>query len=67
MKNVQHAILPQLARQPIGPDRQAIEEQFILDTLESYTTYNSYWRLLKTIESDPRYDRDKATYLLRSF
>lgn len=47
--------------------RQAIEEKFILDVLEHYTTHRSYWRLLKTIEDDPRYDRDKATYLLKRF
>ena len=47
--------------------RQAIEEGFILDVLESYTTYKSYWRLLKTIEDDPRYDKSIASYLLRSF
>ena len=47
--------------------RQAIEEGFILDVLGSYTTYKSYWRLLKTIEDDPRYDKSKASYLLRSF
>jgi type I restriction enzyme, R subunit len=47
--------------------RQAIEEQFIVDVLENYTTYKTYWRLLKTIEKDPRYDRGKAAYLLRSF
>ncbi|MFC1526228.1 RNA-binding domain-containing protein [Candidatus Latescibacterota bacterium] len=47
--------------------RQAIEENFILDVLKNYTTYAAYWRLLKTIEEDPRYDRDKATYLLKSF
>ena len=47
--------------------RQAIEEGFILDVLASYTTYKAYWRLLKTIEDDPRYDKSKASYLLRSF
>jgi type I restriction enzyme R subunit len=47
--------------------RQAIEEGFILDVLQSYITYQSYWRLLKTIEDDPRYDKQKATYLLKSF
>ena len=47
--------------------RQAIEEGFILDVLESYTTYRAYWRLLKTIEDDPRYDKSQASYLLRSF
>ncbi len=47
--------------------RQAIEEGFILDVLANYTTYKAYWRLLKTIEGDPRYDRSKASYLLKSF
>ena len=47
--------------------RQAIEEGFILDVLESYTTYQAYWRLFKKIEDDPRYDKTKAAYLLRSF
>ena len=47
--------------------RQAIEEGFILDVLGSYATYKAYWRLLKTIEDDPRYDKGKAEYLLKSF
>lgn len=47
--------------------RQAIEENFILDVLENYTTYRTWWKLLKTAEDDPKYDRDKARRLLRSF
>jgi len=47
--------------------RQAIEEGFILDVLASYTTYTAYWRLLKKVEDDPRYDRKKAQQLLKSF
>jgi type I restriction enzyme R subunit len=47
--------------------RQAIEEGFILDVLENYTTYRSYWSLLKRAEDDPRYDRRKATALLTSY
>jgi len=47
--------------------RQAIEEGFILDVLANYTTYKAYWRLLKKVEDDPRYDRRKAEYLLKSF
>ncbi len=47
--------------------RQAIEEGFILDVLANYTTYRAYWRLLKTIADDPRYDKNKAEYLLKSF
>ncbi len=33
--------------------RQAIEERFILDVLQNYTTYKAYWRLLKKIEDAP--------------
>jgi type I restriction enzyme R subunit len=47
--------------------RQAIEEKFILDVLKHYTTYSTYWRLLKTAGDDPHYDHEKASYLLRSF
>ncbi len=47
--------------------RQAIEEGFILDVLANYSTYKTYWRLLKKVEDDPRYDRKKAEYLLKSF
>lgn len=47
--------------------RQAIEEGFILDVLANYTTYTAYWRLLKKIAGDPRYDKKKAKYLLKSF
>ncbi len=47
--------------------RQAIEEKFILDVLEHYTTYRVYWSLLKKAADDPHYDREKAAYLLRKF
>ena len=47
--------------------RQAIEERFILDVLENYTTYKSYWRLLKTIGEDPEYESRQAKFLLRRF
>ena len=47
--------------------RQAIEERFILDVLANYTTYTSYWRLWKTVADDPRYDKRKAAFLLKSF
>lgn len=49
------------------PMRQAIEEGFILDVLQNYTTYQEYWNLLKKIQEDPSYDRIKATRLLISF
>lgn len=47
--------------------RQAIEEGFILDVLDNYTTYKSYFNLLKKIKDDPRYDRSQAIALLKSF
>jgi len=47
--------------------RQAIEENFILDVLENYTNYKVYWKLLKTAQDDPHYEKGKASYLLRSF
>lgn len=33
--------------------RQAIDEGFILDVLQNYTTYGAYYQLKKTIEDDP--------------
>lgn len=47
--------------------RQAIEEGFILDVLQNYVTYRAYWKLLKTIEDDPKYESNKAKALLRRF
>lgn len=47
--------------------RQAIEEGFILDVLANYTTYKAYWRLLKTVEGDPRYEKRKAEAMLKAF
>jgi type I restriction enzyme, R subunit len=47
--------------------RQAIEEKFILDVLENYTTYTAYWRLLKKVDDDPEYESSKAKALLRRF
>lgn len=35
--------------------RQAIEEGFILDVLDNYTTYAAYYQLEKTIEDDPAF------------
>lgn len=44
--------------------RQAIEEGFILDVLKNYTTYQTYFELLKKIEEDPQFDKKKAQRLL---
>src|SRR5690606_9847369 len=47
--------------------KQAIEEGFILDVLQSYTPVNSYYKLVKTIESDPEFDTKKAKKKLRRY
>lgn len=47
--------------------RQAIEEGFILDVLQNYTTYKDYFNLLKTIDANPEFEESKAKRLLKSF
>jgi len=40
--------------------RQAIEEGFILDVLKNYTTYKTFYKLVKKIEDDPEHSQKKA-------
>jgi type I restriction enzyme, R subunit len=47
--------------------RQAIEEGFILDVLRNYTTYATYFRLLKAAEDDPALPKKRATRALAKF
>jgi type I restriction enzyme R subunit len=47
--------------------RQAIDEGFILDVLQNYTTYKTYYRLIKSIEDDPQVDKRKAARALARF
>src|SRR6185295_5803192 len=47
--------------------RQAIEEGFILDVLTNYTTYATYYRLLKAAEDDPALPKKKASRALAKF
>ena len=47
--------------------KQAIEEGFIMDVLQNYTTYQSYYALLKKIEDDPEYDKLNAQKKLRHY
>ena len=47
--------------------RQAIEEGFILDVLRHYTTYATYFRLLKACADDPNVERKKAARALARF
>lgn len=44
--------------------KQAIEEGFILDVLTNYTTYRSYYELVKSIKDNPLFDNEKAQKLL---
>ena len=47
--------------------RQAIEEGFILDVLQNYTTYQTYFRLSKAIEEDPELNKRKAARAIARF
>jgi len=47
--------------------KQAIEERFILDVLQNYTTYKTYYRLVKSIADDPEVDKKKAARALARF
>jgi len=47
--------------------KQAIEEGFILDVLQHYLTYPTYFKLVKKIEDDPEFEEKKAKQLLRNF
>ena len=47
--------------------RQAIEEGFIHDVLESYITYGTYWKIEKTVSDDPDYDPGKAGAAIARF
>jgi len=47
--------------------KQAIQERFIMDVLENYTTYKTYYGLLKSIEDDPEVPKKKAAIALARF
>jgi len=47
--------------------RQAIEEEFILDVLQNYTTYKLYFKLSKAIEDDPELNKQKAAKAIGRF
>lgn len=47
--------------------KQAIQEGFILDVLKNYTAIDSYYKLIKTVENDPMFDKKRAQKKLRSF
>lgn len=45
--------------------RQAIQEGFIMDVLAHYTTYESFYKIVKSTESNPEFDKDQAARKLR--
>jgi len=47
--------------------RQAIEEEFILDVLQNYTTYKTYFQLVKQVEDDPELPKRKGSQALAKF
>ena len=47
--------------------KQAIQEGFILDVLQHYTPIDSFYKLMKTVEDDPMFDKKRAQKKLRSF
>jgi len=47
--------------------RQAIEEEFILDVLEHYTTYDTFYNIAKVIEEDPQVPEKRAKKAVARF
>ena len=47
--------------------RQAIEEGFVMDVLQSYTTYKRFFGLIKQVEDDPDVPRRRAAKALTRY
>ena len=47
--------------------RQAIEEGFVMDVLQNYTTYKRFFGLIKQVEDDPEVPRRKAAKALARY
>lgn len=47
--------------------KQAIQEGFILDVLKYYTPISNYYKLMKTVQDDPMFDKKRAQKKLRAF
>ena len=47
--------------------KQAIQEGFILDVLQNYTSIQSYFNLIKKIDDDPEFDSTRAQRRLRHY
>ncbi|TSA39461.1 MAG: type I restriction endonuclease subunit R [Methylococcaceae bacterium] len=46
--------------------KQAIEEEFILDVLQNYTTYRSFYKLIKSVEENPLFETQQAQRKLKA-
>lgn len=47
--------------------KQAIEEGFIMDVLQNYTPYQSFYKVLRAIEEDPEFDKKQAQAKIRAW
>ena len=47
--------------------RQAIEEGFILDVLQNYTTYRTCYQIARNVEDNPDVPQSKALKMIRKF
>jgi type I restriction enzyme R subunit len=47
--------------------KQAVEEGFILDVLQNYTTYKTYYRINKAVEDDPELKTTEAKRKIAGF
>lgn len=47
--------------------KQAIQEEFILDVLGNYTTYQSFYKLIKSTKDNPTFETKDAQKKLRSY
>ena len=47
--------------------KQAIEEGFIMDVLKNYTTYSSFYKVVKAIADDPLFEKKQAMKKLRAY
>jgi type I restriction enzyme R subunit len=46
--------------------KQAIDEEFIIDVLENYTTYSSFYKLIKSVDDNPEFETSEAQKKLRA-
>lgn len=47
--------------------KQAIQEGFILDVLQNYTTYQSFYEIKKSVEENPAFNSKKAQARLKNY